>query len=378
MAFDGYLTNQQISELVAAALTGGLLNTSRQNLLAGIPPAFANSLPRAENPLDQFNLDLVSTNIVQRMVDSEVPVLTLMQNCAARLRLLSREEVQVFDRMINTVGNIAAGMPALPEPATLPEVVNNEKIIGSDDSLDLAFFAGGLAIADAVARIDVPRFEDGVRILAQDSGPWVMRGTAWLLTPSLAITNHHVVKARLKNQTAPSDADFRLQAEQATLLFDFDRPNAMGTKVRSIRLALASEALDYAVLELAQPVDRRIPVHAPDPVVADSTSRTAVNVVQHPRGEYKRVAFRNNLVTGADDTIVRYFTDTDQGSSGSPVCDDSWRVVAIHRGSRHTGGVQFQGKNEAFVNYGSQLRAIMGHIREVDPILAEAIADEQP
>jgi hypothetical protein len=58
----------------------------------------------------------------------------------------------------------------------------------------------------------------------------------------------------------------------------------------------------------------------------------AVNIVQHPRGEHKQVAFRNNLVSAADATIVRYFTDTDHGSSGSPVCDDHWRVVASIEG----------------------------------------------
>ena len=70
----------------------------------------------------------------------------------------------------------------------------------------------------------------------------------------------------------------------------------------------------------------------------------AVNIVQHPRGEYKRVAVRNNLVSAADETTVRYFTDTDYGSSGSPVCDDQWRVVALHRGARRAKDVQFQGK----------------------------------
>ena len=123
----------------------------------------------------------------------------------------------------------------------------------------------------------------------------------------------------------PTKADFRLQAERAALWFDLDAPEADGLRVEAKRLVAESKPLDYALLELASPADRPVPRLAPSIVELDSTSRMAVNIVQHPRGEPKRVAFRNNLVTAADATTIRYFADTDQGSSGSPVCDDKWR-----------------------------------------------------
>jgi hypothetical protein len=89
----------------------------------------------------------------------------------------------------------------------------------------------------------------------------------------------------------------------------------------------------------------------------------AVNIVQHPGGRPKRIAFRNNLVTAADATAVRYFTDTDQGSSRSPVCDDRWRVVALHRGSSYASKVDYQGKDTAYVNCGIQIQAILAGLR---------------
>ena len=376
MAFNGYLTNQEINELQAAALQGGLHTVPRQTLLAGIPSGFAAALQLAPNPLDQFVLDLVQTNQVERMAGGEVPVVTLLENAVARLRLLDRVEARVFERVLSRVANVAAGVPPLPEPAQLPEIIKNERIIGTDDTVDLEFLAGGLEVAQAVALVAVPRFENGQQIMV-GGGPWVSRGTAWLMAPNLAITNHHVINARLDGEADAGGADFQLQAKGATLRFDFDAKEADGVSVKTKRLVAASKSLDYALLELVEPGARPIPRLAPSIVELDSTSRMAVNIVQHPRGEYKQVAFRNNLVSAADATTVRYFTDTDHGSSGSPVCDDHWRVVALHRGARHASGVQFQGKDEAFVNFGSQIQLVLADIAANDAPAAAMIAAAQ-
>ena len=377
MAFNGYLTNQEIDDLTRAAVQGGLLAVPRQTLLAGIPPGFAAALPLAQNPLDQFVLDLVEVNKVQRMAGGEVPLLTLLENAAARLKLQDRAEARVFDRLLSQAGNVAAGVPPLPEPAQLPEVINHERIIGTDDTVDIRFLADGLKVAMAVALIRVPRYEQSQQVIA-NGGPWVSTGTAWLIAPDLAVTNHHVIRARLDSEADPDPADFRLQAESAALVFDFDASGAEGLRVKAKRLVATSRSLDYALLELVSSSDRQIPPLAPSLVELDSTSRMSVNIVQHPRGEPKRVAFRNNLVSAADATTIRYFADTDQGSSGSPVCDDRWRVVALHRGARHVSGVQFQGREEAFVNFGSQIQAVLADIRGSDPAAGDAIAAAQP
>ena len=64
-----------------------------------------------------------------------------------------------------------------------------------------------------------------------------------------------------------------------------------------------------------------------------------VNIIQHPRGEPKQVVIRENKLldlpkpTAADprlDRYAQYEADTDQGSSGSPVFNDQWEVIALH------------------------------------------------
>ncbi len=91
--------------------------------------------------------------------------------------------------------------------------------------------------------------------------------------------------------------------------------------------------------------------------------------MQHPEGTAKKIAIRNNLVTATSDTDLRYFTDTKQGSSGSPVLDDQWRVVALHRGSTVTENVQYQGRTVAWVNLGTHITKIVSHVEQQFPNL---------
>ena len=53
-----------------------------------------------------------------------------------------------------------------------------------------------------------------------------------------------------------------------------------------------------------------------------------VVIIQHPGGGQKQIAIAHNLVTYFDDNSVQYLTDTMPGSSGSPVFNEAWEVIA--------------------------------------------------
>lgn len=55
-----------------------------------------------------------------------------------------------------------------------------------------------------------------------------------------------------------------------------------------------------------------------------------VNIVQHPKARRKEVAMQDNTITNIFDERIRYATDTDLGSSGSPVFNNAWDLIAIH------------------------------------------------
>lgn len=375
--FAAYLTGAEIDQLTDAAVSGDLLDTPRKVLLVGLPKGFAAGLDRSANPRSQFRLDVINLNRVERMADGTVPLLVLLRNAAAELRQLDRTEAAAFERMLARVADVAVAGPALPDAAQLPEVSEHERIIGTDDTVDVGFLAAGLQVARCVAKISVPRYHQGQQVTLAGGLPWIASGTAWLIAPGLAITNHHVINARVKGETDADPGDLDRQAAGARLQFDFDDEKSDGVPIAAKHLVAWSKKLDYALLAVDAADGRPIPRISPSPVVVDPTSRIAVNIVQHPGGRPKRVAFRNNLVTAADATTVRYFTDTDQGSSGSPVCDDRWRVVALHRGSTYASGVDYQGKDTAYVNYGIQIQAIVADLRATSAAAAAAIAEGQ-
>lgn len=67
-----------------------------------------------------------------------------------------------------------------------------------------------------------------------------------------------------------------------------------------------------------------------------------VNIIQHPEGEMKQISLYHNIVTNTNERVVQYLTDTLKGSSGSPVFNSDWEVVALH----HSGGGSKPGEPE--------------------------------
>lgn len=377
MSFSEYLSSKEISNLVLKAVSSDLVLLDRALQLQGISKPFVLGLTRLNNTLDQFQLDLISLNSTERLADGQVPLVQFLRNAANQLRLRGRQEAEDFERAANSIGNSTLGVPKLPDPAQLPEVIRNEAIIGVDDMVDFRFLAGGVQVGSSVARLIVPRFETGVAVQTAAGAPWTMVGTAWMIAPTLMLTNHHVIRARLTGEPEPSSSDFTLQAGGAVAEFDFDQQGSVVKSVAVTGVEANSIALDYAVLRLQASPARPALKFYPQKVVFGPASYLPVNIIQHPRGLAKRVAFRNNLVTGADGESIRYFTDTDSGSSGSPVCDDNWRVVALHRGAEFVKGVTFQGKSTAYVNFGSQVQAVLEELKTMNPIVHSEIQQFQ-
>ena len=56
-----------------------------------------------------------------------------------------------------------------------------------------------------------------------------------------------------------------------------------------------------------------------------------INVIQHPKSRRKEVViYENKVIRFLEDDFVHYEADTLRGSSGSPVFNKQWDLVALH------------------------------------------------
>jgi V8-like Glu-specific endopeptidase len=194
-----------------------------------------------------------------------------------------------------------------------------EGIVEQDDSVWLSFFDCGLRAARSVGRVvEAPRRQ-----------PVVPIGTGSLVTDRLLLTNHHVV--RTPDEAAGMAVEFAYEYDEDGEPRKEDRwPLAPGD------FFVTDPELDYTLVAVTLR-DGRPPgeTHGCIPLI-EQTGKAVIgevlNVIHHPVGERKRVSLRFNRMVAEDDLWLRYESDTRAGSSGAPVFNDQWEMVALHHG----------------------------------------------
>jgi hypothetical protein len=170
------------------------------------------------------------------------------------------------------------------------------------------------AIAPAVCRI-------------QSSWPGMsQRGTGFRIADNLILTNWHVLH------------EGAARASKVLVEFGFDDDGKGGglatqAKACTVGTVRGLAADDWAVIEPTESLDPAIPVLKLSGAV-EPTADIPAFIVQHPGGERKRLAYVRNQVTFFDERVVQYLSDTQTGSSGSPVLNEDGKLIALH----HAGG----------------------------------------
>ncbi len=185
-----------------------------------------------------------------------------------------------------------------------------EAIIDQENFKQIWWLEKALEASKKVARIKMPNGS----------------ATGFMISDDILITNHHVLGNKDEANTAKIQFNYRIDIS--------DEPSLADTwECDGNRLFKTNPDYDYSIVHL-KPKDGK---HAGQVWgyfdVGQNISirlNQRVNIIQHPRGRYKEIAFRDNQVRAVESTFVQYLTDTDYGSSGSPVLDDWFNVIALH------------------------------------------------
>lgn len=372
-----YLTVGERNGLQEAFIEAGVTYDAllRDKLLDGVNRLFiANFLPVAPfSPTDQLASDLRRMNQYARLADGTIPLLGWLENAAYHFRLLPQGKR--FEAALARVnGQGAATVAMAPEeapPTDFEEIITD----GVDDLLDVAFLTVGARRLPSVAKVHVPAFRNGQQILLSDGTPHIGAGTGWLIGSDLLLTNYHVIRNRHPLDPDPDPADVERQALEASVQFFFDRAEDAGStvKVKELLAFGKPKTEDFALLRLAQapgvtclPVrNERVTTPLEEQTPKGKFVRAfVVNIIQHPGGGPKRVALRNNRVFSAEYPTLHYYTDTLSGSSGSPVFDDNWHVIALHR-AYTAEQTLVNGRPQGYLNVGVQMHAILAKLTEL-------------
>lgn len=186
------------------------------------------------------------------------------------------------------------------------------------------------------------------------------KGSGFLVGADLVMTNYHVLEAVIENKQKPEIVGCRfdykvltdgsrnegevvkLQAEN--WLLDFGRYSRAEGDNKPDRELPTTDELDYALVRLARPIggepigkgaaaggDPRGWISLPDNQPALDAGMPLL-IAQHPDGMPLKLAMDTNSIIKINDngTRVRYATNTEPGSSGSPCFNMDWSLVALH------------------------------------------------
>ncbi|MDF2188439.1 trypsin-like peptidase domain-containing protein [Paraflavitalea sp. CAU 1676] len=363
-----FLTSAERDILADAILTTiGYPQSIRKIFLSDVNKLFKGLLWADPSEQVQLDLDLDRLNNTVALSDGSVPFYSWLYYASRYTRSFPAEFEIVQKAMAKVEAQSGKTAPIVhPQAPAQPMIdkIVKERIVHQDDMVSYAWLQAGVKAGEGVARMQVPRYDNGVPAKRGDGSPIVYAGTGWLLTKELIITNYHVIEARNENEPDALPADFMLQGKATIVEFDYNADNVMGVAVAALEVVASDAALDYAILRLKNPVNRFAPARFPHAILVNVTNPQSVNIIQHPFGHAKKVAIRNNHIYESTAPVVRYFTDTEKGSSGSPVFNDNWQVIALHRASQLVEGVQYQGKSVGWINEGTTLIDLFNHLQQ--------------
>lgn len=186
----------------------------------------------------------------------------------------------------------------------------NEALISTPNYKSIWWLEEALAAARKICRIKLPNGS----------------ATGFLVDGDVLMTNNHVFENQDDARDATLQFDYRLLStgEIADIDSWYCDPDDMFK---------TNPSLDYTIVRVKKKNGKKAGEVRGNFILNSSLhlrDNQRVNIIQHPQGRFQEIAFRDNQVKLIAQDYIQYLTDTDYGSSGSPVLDDHFNVVALH------------------------------------------------
>ncbi len=228
----------------------------------------------------------------------------------------------------------------------VPNIKGLEKVVGEDDLVDITWLSNALNISKSICKIET---EDGES------------GTGFLLNGGFLITNNHVINSAKV-------------ADSTRIVFNYmtDKDNNVMDHTyyeldSSVFLSSPENELDFTIVKVND--NKSTPLSEWGSVELESFYNPKigqrVTIIQHPNGYYKKMALPDAIISTWKNYLF-YKTDTQEGSSGAPVFNKNWKVVALHHaGKIENGGFQINDEGQfQSSNRGILIKKILENLKD--------------
>ncbi|MDH3614237.1 MAG: serine protease [Gammaproteobacteria bacterium] len=233
---------------------------------------------------------------------------------------------------------------------------NFETILGKDRYKTYRWYVQGLDRATAVAKI-YDRAGNGV------GTGFLVKGT--VVHPSITqdwvfVTNAHVISNDPEEQNGSPRA---LPPEDAEIIFQAGTDANKKFGVEQLLFTSRRTDLDCTIVTLDKSLsfDKAFRVSKSLPPVGNKSDHR-VYVIGHPKGAGLAFSLHDNLLLDHESPKVHYRAPTEGGSSGSPVFNSNWDLIALH----HLGGKSVPKLNNKPGVYGANegifIQSILGAV----------------
>lgn len=216
--------------------------------------------------------------------------------------------------LLKCEGGILRPLFAGVSPPTLP--TRYEALLSEATVVKHQWLCAGMRRARSVARID--------GCISTGTG-FVLHGNqlseAYGHGPVL-VTNSHVMREHPQTWTVNRAADAQIRFELA----ESSHRVVVGKEL----WASAPEGLDAAIFELKGelPAFEKMPIAKRVPTPHEAHR---IYVIGHPGARSVSYSMHDNLLLDLNESRLHYRSPTEEGSSGSPVFDQKWELLGIHR-----------------------------------------------